>query len=318
MFNNKDYVLSVERHKSFSKAAKELYISQPSLSASIKRIENEIGAPIFDRSTNPLSLTEIGQKYVECALQINDIEQNFINYIGDSMNMLTGGIKIGGSSMFTSFVLPPLISNFNKLYPKIEFNFMEGHTQSLINMLIAGELDLVVENVLISNKSIVPIILTSEVLMLAVPNSFKVNEKLKDKMLTAEDIKAGRHNDPSAPCVKLDSFKDEPFILLKSENDTGKRAKKLCKKHDFKPNVIFKLDQQMTAYNITCSGVGISFISDTIIKHLSASPDVCYYKLDDEDITRNIYFYVKNNRYISKACQSFIDLCIKGNNTVQK
>ena len=289
MFNNKDYVLSVERHKSFSKAAKELYISQPSLSASIKRIENEIGAPIFDRSTNPLSLTEIGQKYVECALQINDIEQNFINYIGDSMNMLTGGIKIGGSSMFTSFVLPPLISNFNKLYPKIEFNFMEGHTQSLINMLIV-----------------------------AVPNSFKVNEKLKDKMLTAEDIKADRHNDPSAPCVKLDSFKDEPFILLKSENDTGKRAKKLCKKHDFKPNVIFKLDQQMTAYNITCSGVGISFISDTIIKHLSASPDVCYYKLDDEDITRNIYFYVKNNRYISKACQSFIDLCIKGQNTVQK
>ena len=64
MFKNKEYVLYVEKSKSFSKAAKELYISQPSLSASIKRIEKEIGAAIFDRSTNPLSLTDIGRKYV--------------------------------------------------------------------------------------------------------------------------------------------------------------------------------------------------------------------------------------------------------------
>ena len=106
MFNNKEYVLAVEKYKSFSKAAKELYISQPSLSASVKRIETEIGAPLFDRSTTPLSLTEIGEKYIKCATDIANIEENFESFVSNSINMLTGEIKIGGSSMFSSFVLP--------------------------------------------------------------------------------------------------------------------------------------------------------------------------------------------------------------------
>ena len=317
MFNNKDYVLAVDKSKSFSKAAKELYISQPSLSASIKRIEKEIGAPLFDRSTSPLSLTEIGQKYVECANEICNIEENFKNYVGDSMNLLAGEIKIGGSSMFNSFVLSGLISRFNKEYPEIEFNILEEHSQNLINMLIDGKLDISIDNVFVSNKSVTPIILRSEVLLLAVPNSFAVNKKLKSKSLSAEDIKKGKHFSDDSSSIELKEFESEPFVLLKSENDTGKRAVKLFKKYDIKPDVRFRLDQQMTAYNFTCSGVGISFVSDTLVKHLSASPDVCYYKLDDDEIIRNIYFYVKSNRYLTNACKLFIEKSVEAENSEQ-
>lgn len=311
MFNNKEYVLAVENSKSFSKAAKELYISQPSLSASIKRIEKEIGAPLFDRSTNPLSLTEIGEKYVECAEEIRNIEENFKNYVGDNMNILAGEIKIGGSSMFNSFVLSRLISSFNKQHPKIKFEIMEEHSQNLVNMLLSGNLDIIIDNVIINNKSVTPVVFTSEILMLAVPANLPVNSMLKDKLLTAEDIKAGKHKQKDAPCVDLKDFSNEPFILLKSENDTGKRALKLFKKYDIKPHVKFRLDQQVTAYNFTSSGVGISFISDTLIKNLSPAPDVCYYKLGDSEIIRDIFFYVKSNRYLTRACKAFIEESIK-------
>ena len=64
MFKNKNYVLEVYRKGSFSRAAESLFVSQTALSASIKRIEDKINAPIFDRSTNPISLTEIGKEYV--------------------------------------------------------------------------------------------------------------------------------------------------------------------------------------------------------------------------------------------------------------
>lgn len=310
MFNNKDYVLKVYRYKSFSKAAKELYISQPSLSASIKRIENEIGSPIFDRSTSPLSLTEVGKRYIESANEIKNIEDNFVNFVYDSLNMLAGEIKIGGSSMFSSFVLPPLISKFNKLYPNTSFQINEDHTQNLMDMLINGDLDIVIDNVLINNKSIIPHAYTSEVLMIAVPKKFEVNKRLEKFLLTAEDVHAGIHNLKEAPCVSLNEFRNEPFIFLKPENDTGKRAIQLCRKHNFTPNILFLLDQQMTTYNITCSGVGISFVSDTLIKHLNDVPDVCYYKLSDSEVTRNIYLYVKNNRYLSNTCRTFIDTCL--------
>ncbi len=70
MFTWKKYVYEVYREKSFSKAAQNLYISQPSLSARIKKVEERIGVPLFDRSTSPLQLTEVGKAYIEAAEEI--------------------------------------------------------------------------------------------------------------------------------------------------------------------------------------------------------------------------------------------------------
>ena len=77
MFKSKNYVLTILKEGSFSKAAEALYVSQPSLSATVKRIEEKISAPIFDRSTNPISLTQIGAEYVRCAKEIEASEKNF-------------------------------------------------------------------------------------------------------------------------------------------------------------------------------------------------------------------------------------------------
>ena len=68
MFQGMKYVYEVYKEKSFSKAAASLFISQPSLSANVKRIENRIGSPIFDRSTKPLQLTEVGEHYIQACL----------------------------------------------------------------------------------------------------------------------------------------------------------------------------------------------------------------------------------------------------------
>lgn len=67
------------------------------------------------------------------------------------------------------------------------------------------------------------------------------------------------------PAVPLQAFANETFIFMKQENDTGKRAAAICQEHHFHPRVLFELDQQMTSYNVTCSGMGISFIGDLLI-----------------------------------------------------
>ena len=75
MFQGMQYVYEVYKERSFSKAAQNLYISQPSLSATVKKIETRIGAPIFDRSTSPVRLTECGQEYIKCIEKILDIQK---------------------------------------------------------------------------------------------------------------------------------------------------------------------------------------------------------------------------------------------------
>ena len=129
-------------------------------------------------------------------------------------------------------------------------------------------------------------------------------------MIAAEDIKAGLHL-KDARTVNIREFSALPFILLHSENDTGKRAEKIFRKHRISPQVLFRLDQQMTAYNVCASGMGITFISDTLVKTLTGREDVRYYRLSDSEIMRNIYLYQKKKSYHSIACRKFMEYISK-------
>lgn len=86
-----------------------LYISQPSLSATIKKIEARLGTPVFDRSTSPIMLTECGEKYIHYAEHLMDMENEFENYLNDFEALRTGHLSVGGSNLFASYVLPPAV-----------------------------------------------------------------------------------------------------------------------------------------------------------------------------------------------------------------
>lgn len=306
MFRHKEYVLTIIKEGGFTKAAEKLYVSQPSLSATVKRLEDKIGVPIFDRSSSPISLTEAGKEYVKYALEIEQKERDFERYVSDYSNLLTGTIRIGGSSLFSSFILPKMISEFNASYPQIEFEIFEDSTKNLMQKLNFGELDVVIDNARIDNENITSKVYTSEILLLAVPKFFAINDKISTHRLSAGDVKRGKHLSTSVS-VPLKTFENEAFIFLNPENDTGIRAVKLFKKHELTPKVSFTLDQQVTSYNVSCSGLGISFVSDTLIKHVATSPDLYFYRLSDSEVVRNIYFYRKSNKYLSLACKTFIE-----------
>lgn len=310
MFTNKHYIITIYEEGSFSKAAKRLYVSQPSLSASVKRIEDKISVPLFDRSTTPISLTEAGQEYIRYALEIKEKEQNFERYISDFTNTVRGSVRIGGSSLFSSYMLPSMISNFNSVYPNVNFEIVEDSTKNLIEKLSLGTIDIIIDNAVINNAAIKSTVYKPETLLLAVPGELPVNDKLKKYRLTAKDIKLQKHLSDEYN-VSLTNFADCTFILLNPENDTGRRANILFKKHGLNPKTIFFLDQQVTAYNMSRTGIGISFVSDTLIKHTEPEPQLYYYKLDDMEITRKIFFYRKRNHYLSNACQKFIDFNTK-------
>ena len=306
MFKNREYVLTVYKEGSFTRASEKLFISQPSLSASIKRIEEKLGAPIFDRSTTPISLTEIGEEYVRCAMDIDEREADFLRYISDNTELKSGRIRIGGSSFFSSFVIPALISDFKREHAGIIFEIFEDSTKNLMTKLSLGDLDIVIDNKMLTDEGISAERYATESILLAVPRSLIEKSELLSLGMTREDIKAGKHTECRG--VPITAFSQFPFILLNSENDTGKRADKIFKKHGIEPSVLFRLDQQVTAYNISSSGLGISFVSDTLVKRSGASSDLLYFAIDDDLATRSIYFYRKKNRYQPIACRRFIEL----------
>ena len=140
------YVYEVYRQRSFTRAAQALYISQPSLSQMIRKAEGRIGTTIFDRSTSPIGLTEAGRAYIRAAEQVLQIESDLRRYLDDAERCITGVLTLGGAMLFTSYVLPPLLSAFSERYPGVELRLHEAPTARLKEQLQEGTLDFAVDN----------------------------------------------------------------------------------------------------------------------------------------------------------------------------
>lgn len=308
MFRGMEYVYAVYKEKSFSKAAEKLFISQPSLSANVKREEKCVGYPIFDRSTKPLGLTEPGKKYIETVEKILSMQNEFSEYIDDLGDLKTGKLVLGGSSLYSSWVLPPLMGQFAKKYPQVKLELIEETTANLQKMLQNGEVDLVLDNCEMDEDVFESKMFRKEYLLLAVPKHLGINKALQEFQVRAVDIRNLSFLEEEVQSIDLSCFSEETFILLKPENDTRIRAMELCKQYGFVPKIVFELDQQMTSYNITCSGMGISFISNTLISKVPETTDVVYYKLAGQESCRNLYFYWKRKSYFSKVMKAFLDL----------
>lgn len=216
-FQGMDYVYEVYREKSFSKAARNLMISQPSLSATIKRIEQRIGSAIFDRGTSPITLTECGVHYIQAIEAMRDIENDFESYLEDLQELRTGRISVGGTNLFSSFVLPPLIGEFRRNFPQVEIELIEESTWHLEELLSKGRVDLVIENSQFDEMIFDKYPYAREHLVLIVPKSCSVNQKLREYQIPVEKIKDGSYLSEAVRPVELAAFQQEPFVFLKKK-----------------------------------------------------------------------------------------------------
>lgn len=306
MFVWKKYVYEVYKERSFTKAAQNLYISQPSLSARIKKIEEIIGEPLFDRSTTPLQLTEVGKVYIEAAEEITQIEQRVENYINDLAGLKTGNLAVGASTLFAAYVVPSLITQFNQKFPDVHIQLIEGNTAELEEMLGSNALDFVIDNYhydsILYNKELY----CEENILLAVPKHFAVNEELGMYQLSYKNIKNKKYLSRKYPAVPLGRFADLPFIMLTQGNDTRTRGDRLCRNVGFKPNIVLEFNQQSTAYMASSTQLGATFISDILVSQLPTFENLVYYKLDGEEAKRKVFFYYKTHKYKTRVMEEFI------------
>ena len=306
MFVWKKYVYEVYKERSFTKAAQNLYISQPSLSARIKKIEEIIGEPLFDRSTTPLQLTEGGKVYIEAAEEITQIEQRVENYINDLAGLKTGNLAVGASTLFAAYVVPSLITQFNQKFPDVHIQLIEGNTAELEEMLGSNALDFVIDNYhydsILYNKELY----CEENILLAVPKHFAVNEELGMYQLSYKNIKNKNYLNLKYPAVPLGRFADLPFIMLTQGNDTRTRGDRLCRNVGFKPNIVLEFNQQSTAYMASSTQLGATFISDILVSQLPTFENLVYYKLDGEEAKRKVFFYYKTHKYKTRVMEEFV------------
>lgn len=298
------YIYEIYRSGSFSKAAEKLYITQPALSIAVAKVEASIGMPLFDRSTRPVTLTQAGRIYIDAVEKARNLEQDLEQQFADIRDLKKGKIVIGATHYINSYILAPILKEFDERYPGIEIELVESSSSEIVELLKKREIDVTLNcdpNIIVQFGGY-PVF--SDIVLLAVPQEDPINTRLQKFRLTAEDVMRGRHLETDCPCVSLKEFENEEFILLKEGNNLYERSLKLFHEAGIEPRVKLKISQLVTAFHLVDQGFAAAFISDRLIQHKNLH--LCCYKLDDPTIFRRFYILLNNQRYVSNSVRAFI------------
>ena len=302
----KAYIYQVYLNGSFSKAAEALFITQPALSIAIKKVEQEIGAAIFNRNQRPLTLTRVGRLYIEHIKKELLLEKELQQQIDDMHNLKAGDITIGGTHYMNAYLLPPYIAKFNTLFSNINITMHETSSDVLIEMLKDNKLDFTFscDEEVIKQFDSYPTF--SDHILLAVPQSFALNDNLLAQSLSAAEIKAGRHLQDDCPAVDLHQFTDFNFIRIDAHVNLGMRTLKMFEEAEILPRIKVKVPQLVTAFQLAEYGIGATFISDRLVT--GSENNLHFFKLQSPLAERKYSLLLPHNVYIPNAVMEFIKL----------
>lgn len=310
LFRKKDIITAIYREGGFSKAAKKLHIAQPSLSVMVSGVEQEIGSQLFDRSVSPVRLTQVGEKYLECCENISLIEEDFMNYLNDIHGLEIGEISIGGSALYISSVVPHILNEFSGRHPSIKIQLYDLDTPALIRMLLSGDIDIAIDNLPADVEKLDKHYLGTEILLVAVPKEYIINEQLKEFAYSADDIIKGMHIAHTRPyLISFRAFRNQPFILLQESFDTRRRCEAVFEDYGAEISAVYELNQLQSAFGMAASGLGITVISDTLVRQAEDRADnMLYYSVGSPEFTRDVFYYTRKNRMLAKDLQEFLDI----------
>ena len=300
------YVLMLAETKSFSVAAKKLYITQPALSLYIMNLEEQLGVSIFDRSSSPIKLTTVGEEYIKTAQKILDLEAELNNKISDILELKQGSLSVGVTPIRGSYLISDAISLYNKKYPGIKINIIEYEMSKLSDSLLEGSIDFFIGNSPLQNNLLTIKTIGAEHLFLAVPKNNSNNKLLSKYQVPLHEIIENKYS-VKIP-VDMSVFSTDPFILLQPNQSIHTLMLDLCSKANFEPNIVLQTNKLETAYFLAQKGVGCTIVSDTLIRHANLEEHPIYYALPEKSSLRNIIVVYKKNRYLSHIAEEFISI----------
>ncbi len=171
------YVLAVAEHKNFTLAAEKCFVTQPTLSMQIQKVEEELKIRIFDRSKKPIQLTEIGQKIVNQAKNIVNEADRMQDIVEQQKGFIGGEFRLGIIPTIMPTLLPMFLNNFIKKYPKVKLIIEELNTDEIIIKLKNGHLDAAIAATPLMEEKIKEIVLYFEPFMAYIPQSHKYYSK---------------------------------------------------------------------------------------------------------------------------------------------
>lgn len=302
-FQNLQYFLAVAEEMNVTRAARRLHISEQALSRQIGKLEQELGARLFERNPR-FTLSPAGKRLKSAAEQIGNIQRQLHLELDDLTNNNTGELRIGVSYTRGQALLPRLLPPFHQKHPGITVTIQEGSSSELQDNLSKGRIDLFIGYVPRDLDAFEAAELGRERLFLVVPKAF-----MTDLFGEAADQKRREF----AEGVDIRAFRDLPFILLDRDDRVRRMADRLFSRYDITPRILLETRNIQTAFALAMEGMGITIYPELFLSSSSLLPSaqaardaVDAFPLD-ADLEQTIVVAYNPEKYLSKAARDFIE-----------
>jgi DNA-binding transcriptional LysR family regulator len=282
----------VAESRSFSKAANELYLTQPTISAHISALEKELKTRLFVRNTKEVNLSEDGSELYKMARQIVDLERQIEEkFISEEESRQS--ITIAASTIPSQYILPEILLKFNERYPGTQLKLMETDSSGVVDQIVDHIAEVGFTGTVLEKKHCKYIPFFKDELVIITPNNDKFKTYLNER---PDDISW---------------IVDEPVIMREEGSGTRREAEKQLRNAGVNPinlNVIASIENQVTIKRSVSQGMGISMLSRLATTDEVENGTLLAFPIPMSDGGRDINLVYNKNFRLSKVAERFIKI----------
>jgi DNA-binding transcriptional LysR family regulator len=280
--------VNVVQHKSFSKAAEAIFLSQSTVSTHIQTLEKELKVKLFDRLGKDIVLTPAGEKLYFWALELLAVREKAINDINIHFSKMEGTIKVAASTVPAQYIVPSLIGKFQNKYPGVFFRVFQENSEKVAEKVSSGEMEVGFLGARFHDAKLGYVSIAKDNLVLITPNNYAI----ENNSMHIEDILNQNlimRNPGSGTQRVLESALEDKGLSLKGAK------------------IVSTFDSTEAVKQAVRYGLGVAIVSERAAGDYIESGYVKAYAISGLDLTRDFYLIYHKDRTLSPICEKFIE-----------
>lgn len=274
------------RYLNMTKVAKEMYISQPSISQSINELEVELGVKLFDRMGKKLFLTHEGEVFLNYTRRILNLYDEGVKSIREFTDNKKGKIVIGASTTIGIYILPEIIKDFSSKFRDIEISLIIENTKNIEKLILENKVDFAfVEGEICSDEILREIEWKDELIFICGDEN-----ELRDLTMVSGKV-----------------LEKQKLIMREVGSGTREHTESFLKKNKIKFNTFLELGNTEAIKRTVEANLGIGCVSHRVVEDQINAGKLFYFRLEEGKIERNLYLIMHKDKFLSNNMKMFIE-----------
>ena len=266
-----EYLIQIRRQKGIARAARALYIAQPSLSQILAKVEERLGYAVFDRNRNGVTETDRGRRFLDQTEELSGIYRRLRSQLEEFQEMKRGLVSFGIPFNLGTSLLPKILPRFTSLYPGVEVRFFENNSVELDKMVLEGKTDFNIMHFQKKKDNLYYEKLEVDPFCLAVPESWRYELGLPEPdpgyLIGEKELKALEH---------------KPFVMVAQGQKLRQTADEILDQAGVRPRICCSTKSMETAKRLSAAGMGLTLLPQSYLTLFSDTKGLCCYPLKEE------------------------------------